>query len=86
MQYLGGGQNSMRSCSKAVRDGLREGWNKINCFQTDLGTPMRINNNNNIQALKNEEGSLLYGIGGKTEKWSLQEQVNFVGILMLYYP
>lgn len=69
-----------------MRDGLRERWNKINCFQTDLGTPMCINNNNNIQALKNEEGSLLYGVGGKTEEWSLQEQVNFVGIFMLYYP
>lgn len=77
----------MRSCSKAVRHGLRESWNKINGFQTDLRTPMCINNNNNnMQALKNEEGSLLYGVGGKTEEWSLQEQVNFVGLLMLYYP
>ena len=58
----GGVQDSKRSFNRAVRDRVREGWNKIICFQTDLGTPMQINNNY-TQALKNEVGLVIIWCG-----------------------
>lgn len=50
-----------------MKDGVREGWNKIICFQTDLGTPMHINNNY-IQALKNEIGLAIIWRGREKQK------------------
>lgn len=76
-------QDSRRSCSRAVRDGVREAWNKIICLRIYLGTPMHIDNNY-IQALKNEVGLAI--TWHRKENRSLQEQLNSVGILTLYYP